>query len=88
LKNRVVIGTCQQLWKTIWALDVPPRVQIFGWKVGVGALATKDNIARKIINFHISCDICANLEDSDADALFDCPLAIETWQESEFEDKL
>ena len=57
-------------------------------KVGVGALATKDNIARRISNFRISCDICGNLEDSDTHALFDCPLAIETWQESEFEDKL
>jgi len=57
-------------------------------KVGVGALATKDNIARRISNFRISCDICGNLEDSDTQVLFDYPLAVEIWRESKFEDKL
>ena len=54
----------------------------------MGALATKDNIARRISNFRINCDICGNLEDSDTYALFDCPLAVEIWWESEFKDKL
>ena len=51
------------IWKIVWALDVPPRIQLFGWKVGVGALATKDNIARRIPNFSMSYDICGNLKD-------------------------
>jgi len=78
-------GTCQQLWKTIWDLDVPPRIRIFGWKVVVGALATKVNIARRINNFSASCDICGHVEDSESHALFDCPLAVEVWQESDLD---
>jgi len=81
-------GTCQHFWKAIWTLDVPPRVKLFGWKVRVGGLATKDNIARRISNFKVSCDICGHLEDSDTHALFDCPLAMEIWRESEFEKNL
>jgi len=76
------------IWKIVWALNVPPRIRLFRWKVGVGALATKVNIARTISNFGMSCDICGNLEDSDTHPLFDCPLAIEIWRESEFEEKL
>ena len=52
------------------------------------ALATKDNILRRIPNFGMSCDIYGNLEDSYTHALFECPLAIEIWMESEFEEKL
>ena len=53
----------------------------------MGALVTKENIARRICDFRTSCDICDNLEDSDTHALFDCPLVTEIWRESELEDK-
>jgi len=65
-------------------MDVPPRIRLFRWKVGVDALASKDNIARRIPNFGMSCDIYGNLEDSDTHALFDYALAVKIWRESEF----
>ena len=67
----------------IWSLDVPPRIKLFGWKVGVGGLATKANIARRIMSFSGNCDICGYLEDSDLHALFTCPIAQEIWAASE-----
>ncbi|KAJ8429000.1 hypothetical protein Cgig2_025667 [Carnegiea gigantea] len=36
------------LWKTIWRLDVPPQIRLFGWKVGAQALATKPNLAKRL----------------------------------------
>jgi len=65
-----------------------PTNTYLGWKVGVGELATKANIARRISNFRFSCDICGYLEDSDTHVLFECPLATEIWRESEFEENL
>ncbi|KAJ8435079.1 hypothetical protein Cgig2_032970 [Carnegiea gigantea] len=72
----------------VWTLDVPPRVRLFGWKVGVGALATKNNIARRIPSFGMSCEIYGALEDFDVHTLFECPLATEIWRESEFDEQL
>ena len=74
--------------KTTWALDVPPRIRFCGWKVGVSELATKDNIARRIPQFGMCYDICGKLEDFGNLALFECPLAMEIWRQSEFEEQL
>ena len=69
-------------WKKLWSLSVPPRIKLFGWKVGVGGLATKANIASRIRDFPASCDLCGCMEDSAAHALFACPVAIEVWSDS------
>jgi len=69
-------------WKKLWSLSVPPRIKLFGWKVGVGALATKANIANRIRDFPASCELCGCTEDSAAHALFVCPVAVAVWSES------
>lgn len=56
--------------------------------MGAGALATKANIAKTNPIFGMSCDICGALEDSDTHALFECPLAVEIWRGSDFEQHL
>ena len=67
----------KSIWKVIWALDVPPRIQLFEWRVRVQVLAIRSNIARRIPNFDMKCEICGHLEDSDSHTLFECSLAIE-----------
>ncbi|KAJ8435569.1 hypothetical protein Cgig2_020031 [Carnegiea gigantea] len=57
-----------------WALNIPPRIKIFEWKMSIGALATCSNLAKRIRDFNTSCHNCGTLE-SITHALFECPLA-------------
>ena len=78
----------QPFWKKLWALEVPPRIKMFGWKVGVGGLAAKGNIARRLRGFSSSCELCGFVEDSDVHALFACPVAVEIWSNSDVDEEL
>jgi len=70
-------STGKSFWRLIWRLDVPPRIKLFGWKVGTQALATKMNLASRIPAFDMRCEICGAVEESDVHVLFLCPLARE-----------
>jgi len=50
---------------------------------GVQAFATKLNLATRISNVDISCDICGAVKEYDVHVLFLCPLAMEVWHEEE-----
>ncbi|KAJ8435078.1 hypothetical protein Cgig2_032969 [Carnegiea gigantea] len=75
-------------WWTIWNLNVPLRIKLFGWKLSTGALPTCSNLAQRIKDFKMSCNICGALEDNASHALFECPLALEIWSSSLFETEL
>ncbi|KAJ8439711.1 hypothetical protein Cgig2_009535 [Carnegiea gigantea] len=70
--------------KSIWKLDVPPRIKLFGGKVCAHALATKCNLAKRIPSVGMNCEICGALEESNLHALFLCPFAMEIWVGSTF----
>ena len=81
-------STGQSCWRLIWKLEVPPRIKLFGWKVGVQALATKMNLTIRILAVDMRCDICGAVEESDVYVHFLCPLAREIWSSSGFDDAL
>ncbi|KAJ8431053.1 hypothetical protein Cgig2_005402 [Carnegiea gigantea] len=72
------------LWKSLWALNIPPRIKVFGWKMCVGALTTCSNLVRRTKDFNMSCHICSTLKDTTMHALLECPLALEVWSASPF----
>jgi len=61
---------------------------MFGWKVAVGGLATKGNIAHRLRGFPSACELCGFVEDSDAHALLHCPVAVEIWSHSDVAEEL
>ncbi|KAJ8444253.1 hypothetical protein Cgig2_024579 [Carnegiea gigantea] len=75
-------------WKLLWALNVPPRIKSFGWKMCVGALATYSNIAKRIKDYNINCSIGGAIEDSVTHALLECLLATTIWKASPFPPKV
>ena len=77
-------GLGQALWRRIWKMDVPPRIRLFGWRIGPGVLPTRSNFASRIPGFDMRCALCGHLEDNDVHALFECPMAVEIWKESSF----
>ncbi|KAJ8422343.1 hypothetical protein Cgig2_006313 [Carnegiea gigantea] len=73
------------LWKTIWSLDIPPRVRMFfAWRLCHGALPTKDNIAKRISTIDTECAICGHILEMDVHVLLQCPLATQVWEGSPF----
>ncbi|KAJ8424679.1 hypothetical protein Cgig2_014151 [Carnegiea gigantea] len=52
------------LWSKLWALNIPPIIKIFRWKVAIGALVTRNDIAKRIRDSYMSCHICGTFEDS------------------------
>jgi len=81
-------GLGKDLWRKIWKLNVPPRVKVFGWRLGIGAIPTKGNIARRIPGYDMRCGVCGHVEDHEVHALFECQLAGDIWRESSFDSSL
>ena len=78
-------GSGRSLWRKIWGLDVPNRIRLFGWRLSVGALPTRGNIARRIQGMDVRCPLCDFRVESEMHILFECPAAVEVWQCSPFE---
>ena len=51
------------VWKKLWALQLPPKVKVFAWKLAHNSLATQSNeAARRMVN-QSTCVICGGVED-------------------------
>lgn len=77
-KYRNLEGTSHDktpLWKTIWSLDIPPRVRMFAWRLCHRALPTGDNIAKRISGIDTKCAICGHILEMDVHVLLWCLLA-------------
>ncbi|XP_033128722.1 uncharacterized protein LOC108872195 [Brassica rapa] len=55
----------QNLYKSIWASKIPPKLHLFLWKIMQGALALGENLARRGILNNISCRHCGEPETTD-----------------------
>ena len=67
------------LWKSIWALKVPPKVKFFIWRCMKNALATKTNLRRRGCSPDNTCPICHSAEETVEHALILCPTAQHVW---------
>lgn len=80
LKEDVVIkdpSTSNQipksLWKCIWNIAVPPKIQQFLWRIGAGAVATKDALYRRACAKDPMCPLCMEEKETMEHLLFLCP---------------
>ncbi|XP_043814106.1 uncharacterized protein LOC122724009 [Manihot esculenta] len=74
LGRHLRVGT-SDLWKKVWALDVPPKVRDFIWRLFRGVLPTRDNLARRGVDVPLGCLFCDANESIDH-LFFSCPMAI------------
>ncbi|KAL4363103.1 hypothetical protein GQ457_04G005480 [Hibiscus cannabinus] len=76
--------TNKALWRSIWRVKAPPKIQAFLWRVCNNALATYDNLSSR---FKKSCPLCKSCElspESIEHILFLCPYAQALWRASGF----
>ncbi|KAK1349804.1 hypothetical protein POM88_054767 [Heracleum sosnowskyi] len=66
-------------WKAFWAIQIPKKILIFGWKGFHEILPTIKGLHRRNVSTHSNCPLCGYGEDSNAHAVFWCPFAQEVW---------
>ena len=64
--------TCRPIWKHFWAIPVPYKVLVFGWKFINNGLATQESKRQRTIVSTGSCEICRMEEESATHALVRC----------------
>lgn len=74
----------KHLWRVIWKLQVPPKIQNFWWRVCKNSLATKENLFRKRCAPSPQCPICNENVESVEHLLTQCPWSRPVWFGSDF----
>ena len=87
----VPVGNPQQqneIWKWIWGLNVPSKVQNFLWRACKEAIPAKHNLLKRKILNEDRCEQCGMESKTTAHALWTCPTLSEIWESTPgFEDR-
>ncbi|KAK3229388.1 hypothetical protein Dsin_001269 [Dipteronia sinensis] len=71
-------------WKSLWKLNIPPKVKIFIWQACLNAIPSKENLWKKKVVSGPCCDRCASHVETSSYALFGYKKARLVWRESRF----
>ncbi|KAJ9159617.1 hypothetical protein P3X46_025114 [Hevea brasiliensis] len=69
----------KDVWKSIWSLDMQPKIKVFMWKVMLNALPSKENLYRRGITLDFNCPICQREVKSIEHILFWCDHSKVAW---------
>lgn len=67
-------------WNTIWKSKLPPKINIFLWKIQRGILHTRRFLNSRISNIPPLCVWCEKADESIDHIFWDCILAKEAWE--------
>uniref|UniRef100_A0A2N9HGY6 RNase H type-1 domain-containing protein n=1 Tax=Fagus sylvatica TaxID=28930 RepID=A0A2N9HGY6_FAGSY len=70
----------ERIWKDVWSLQVPKKIQVFMWCTLKDSLPSKLNLKRRHVVEDPGCEICAAPTEDILHALWDCPQAKATWR--------
>lgn len=68
------------VWKTLWKLDVPPKIKMFGWKVCCNILPTKCNLRSRGLDIEAVCPVCRKENETMLHCLRDCKPSKKFWK--------
>lgn len=49
-------GEDGKLWRTVWKLNVPPKIQTFMWRACASILPTRDNLHQRRVDVDRNCE--------------------------------
>jgi hypothetical protein len=67
-------------WKSIWKVEVPPRVAFFVWTATLGKILTLDNLRKRNIIVMEWCFMCKIPGESIDHLFLHCMVATELWR--------
>ncbi len=70
----------ERIWKDVWTLQVPKKIQVFMWRTLKDSLPTKLNLKRRHVVEDPVCEMCAAPTEDILHALWDCPQAKTAWR--------
>ncbi|MCI05031.1 ribonuclease H protein, partial [Trifolium medium] len=86
-QNRIEAAAIDPLTKAalkmLWLNNVPSKVSIFGWRLLLGKLPTREALYRKGIitnNIERSCLFCHKEEEDIKHIFFNCSIIMQVWQ--------
>ncbi|KAF4357972.1 hypothetical protein F8388_008480 [Cannabis sativa] len=71
-------------WKQFWGLKIPRKILHFAWRGYQEILPTRNGLFRRNIASSTSCQLCGFGGESNAHAIFWCPVAQGIWNLMEF----
>ncbi|CAB4299175.1 unnamed protein product [Prunus armeniaca] len=69
----------KKFWKSIWRLQVPPKIRAFVWRSCQNALAVKGNLRRRSVDVDNTCVLCGCEGESQVHIFFRCEHARVFW---------
>ncbi|KAL0698600.1 hypothetical protein Bca4012_054722 [Brassica carinata] len=68
------------IWKKIWKLSSPPKIQHFWWRVLHNALLVAETLQRRKIRVLSDCPFCGEYTESITHLIFQCRVSKEIWE--------
>uniref|UniRef100_A0A2N9GPG8 Reverse transcriptase domain-containing protein n=1 Tax=Fagus sylvatica TaxID=28930 RepID=A0A2N9GPG8_FAGSY len=84
-RNRSITGECSYsaqlrwLWRKTWKLAIPGKIKHFLWRAYHETLPTNHQLHRRKIRSSSLCSVCDQKEETTYHAIWQCPLARNTW---------
>jgi hypothetical protein len=72
-------NTGQDVWKTLWALELPNPVKMFVWRACQNILPTRMNLFRRKVIEEAKCSCCEVEDETLIHALWTCPATQDVW---------
>lgn len=69
-------------WGKVWGLNIPPKYQMFVWKVIHRIIAVKDALIMRNIQVDPSCPVCGEVLETIERLFFECDFARRAWRAS------
>ena len=69
----------KEVWATLWKLQIPNMIKVFGWRACNDILPTKQNLSKRKIIEDEMCHICMRFPESAIHALWECEVAKDVW---------
>lgn len=67
-------------WNKIWALNIPPKIKIFVWKMSLDIIATEANLRRHHVPGNPRCILCGYFQANTRYALLFCQMSRRSWK--------
>ncbi|CAN1148289.1 Putative ribonuclease H protein At1g65750 [Linum perenne] len=68
---------------SLWSLSVPPRIKNFIWRLAREVIPTRAALRRRHIAVPAGCGVCGSNSEDYNHLFFDCPFAIDCWDQEE-----